>query len=467
MFERSGGEERGRQEARPAAAPAPGWCWSWAQRHPVAAVLEATAPGPKLVATLAPLEAADLDDAGLLEGVSAWERVAAWAVARQAVLLSEMHRRSAGARVGGVADEVAVRLAISGRAGQLLVERAVALDGAPAVADALGSGELDVRKAQTLLAETDHLSPALAHLVIDAVLGRAPSLTVPQLRAAIRRVELNVEPDAAALRCTQARRDRGIRMVPAPDAMAWIHAFLPAVDASTVMAAVDALATAGGTHGGCGEDDRGADERRADALTALCRRVLDTGVGLDGVPLPVRQGRRPHLSVTVNASTLAGLDETPALLAGYGPIPAFIAREIATQADWRAVAAHPTTGELAARSDRTYRATGYRPAGEATGLVVDRDVTCTFPGCRLPSTRCDLDHINPFDPSRPAEHQTIVENLHALCRHHHLLKTHGGWRPDRDPQTGVTTWTSPTGRRYHRGPEQVDLGRDPPEVGGG
>jgi len=434
--------------------------WSWAQRHPRAASLEAAAPGPALVTSLAALEAADLDAETLLEGVAAWERIAAWAVARQAVLVAELHRRSAGATVGGVPDEIAVRLAVSGRSGQLLVERAVALDGAPAVADALGAGVLDVRKAETLLRETDHLSTATASAVQSGVLDRAPGLTVPQLRAAIRRAELTLDPRAAAARCAKARRERCVRLSPAPDAMAWVHAFLPAADALTVMTAVDAVAAGGSPH-----DERGVDARRADALGEICRRVLDAGTGPDGTPLPVRHGRRPHLAVTVNASTLAGLDRTPGVLVGYGPIPADVAREVARDADWRAVAADPATGEIAARSARTYRSSPtYRPRRDVVEAVVDRDATCTFPGCRVPSTRCDLDHLAPFDPGRPADEQTTTDNLHALCRHHHLLKTHGGWRPHRDLATGVTTWTSPTGRVYRRAPVQVDLGRDPPDV---
>ena len=45
-----------------------------------------------------------------------------------------------------------------------------------------------------------------------------------------------------------------------------------------------------------------------------------------------RQGRRPHLSVTLGLGTLAGLDNLPGTLAGFGAIPAGLARSIAASA---------------------------------------------------------------------------------------------------------------------------------------
>ncbi|GAB2493483.1 hypothetical protein GCM10027063_36300 [Promicromonospora xylanilytica] len=75
----------------------------------------------------------------------------------------------------------------------------------------------------------------------------------------------------------------------------------------------------------------------------------------------------------------------------------------------------------------------------------------------------DLDHITPFDhdhdpatepPGTPG--QTRATNLQPLCRAHHLAKTHHGWTPVRDPTTGITTWTAPTGHVYARPPTAVD-----------
>ncbi|MEQ4547931.1 HNH endonuclease signature motif containing protein, partial [Nocardioides kribbensis] len=83
--------------------------------------------------------------------------------------------------------------------------------------------------------------------------------------------------------------------------------------------------------------------------------------------------------------------------------------------------------------------------------VTIRDPRCVFPGCTVPSRRCDLDHITPY---RPLDHggesgQTHPSNLAPLCRHHHRLKTTGSegsppWRYHRNPD-GTYAWTNPHG----------------------
>lgn len=479
---------------------------AWVDRHPVAAALEAMTPGLGLVGVLEELEAADLDGAALVEAVAGWERVAGWVVARQGRLIAEMARRARGVEIDQVPDEVAARLATTRRAAERACDLALALDQAPEVSAALESGLIDARKARVIVEGAERLPAHLAEAVRAEALNRAPGLTAPQLTATLRGLEIAADAQAAEARHVQARAERCVRMSPAPDAMAWIHALLPAPDALTVLTAVDALAAA------CApEDARGIDERRADALVDVLREVLDTGIGPTG-PLPTTQRRRPHLSIVVNPAALQGhpdavlqghpdtvlrgqpdtvlqghpdtvLQRHPdtvlqgdpataahslrgepvaaqpavdrsaahAYLAGYGPVPAAVIHEVARQASWRAVGADPRTGELAARSSRSYR-----PSAAIVGMVIDRDVTCTFPGCRVPSPRSDIDHIEPFDPDEPPERQTTLENLHALCRHHHRLKTQGHWTPVRDAATGVTTWTSSTGHVYTRDPIPID-----------
>jgi len=120
-------------------------------------------------------------------------------------------------------------------------------------------------------------------------------------------------------------------------------------------------------------------------------------------------------------------------------------RAIAADATWRRIFTDPATGEVTGTGARTYR-----PGADLTRTVVARDVTCTFPGCRIAAWRCDLDHLQPFDHNRPDQDQTVPENLHALCRHHHRLKTHTPWQVTRDPVTGATGWTAPTGHHYRR-----------------
>jgi hypothetical protein len=86
--------------------------------------------------------------------------------------------------------------------------------------------------------------------------------------------------------------------------------------------------------------------------------------------------------------------------------------------------------------------------------VVLRDRTCVFPWCTRPARRCDVDHVIPHDPDaeaegRPQPGPTQTDNLAALCRSHHRLKTHSPWRYAM-VVPGVFEWTSPHGHRYRR-----------------
>jgi hypothetical protein len=451
--------ERGRQVAqerarrRAESGPPP----RWEERHPVAARLAEAAPSAGLATELGELVPADCDDPALVEVVAAWERVISWATAAQASTIAEMVRRAGGPREEGfVADEIAAVTGVTPRAGQVLVERAISLMRAPDVHDALADGTLTVRKADTLCRATAHLPPGQAAIVHDAVLAHGSRLTAPQIRATARRVELELDPTAADRRHETARRTRGVWMEPAEDCMAFVHAYLPATDAMRVMTAVDAVAVTAGP-----DDDRGIDARRADALVDVLRRVLDRGVGPDGVDLPVSPRRRPHLNVTLNLSTLLGLRDDPAVLAGYGPIGAQMAREVAAQGAWTFTMVDPRTGEVLQRASK-----GYRPSPTVLQAVVDRTPTCTFPGCGVAASWCDIDHITPYDHDRPGHAQTRTDRLHPLCRHHHVMKTHGRWTPTRDPETGVTTWRSRTGQVYTRDPVAAPFEPGPPGRGG-
>jgi hypothetical protein len=71
-------------------------------------------------------------------------------------------------------------------------------------------------------------------------------------------------------------------------------------------------------------------------------------------------------------------------------------------------------------------------------------------GCGQPAWRCELDHREPFDPSRPADEQTTAENLDARCKHHHEQKTSGGWTVRRIPESGASEWTDPWGITFTR-----------------
>jgi hypothetical protein len=80
------------------------------------------------------------------------------------------------------------------------------------------------------------------------------------------------------------------------------------------------------------------------------------------------------------------------------------------------------------------------------------DVTCVFPFCTRPARGCrpgehdaDCDHITAYGSDGP----TCSANVAPLCRRHHRLKTHGGWRYV-PVERGSYLWTSPVGLRFLR-----------------
>jgi hypothetical protein len=80
----------------------------------------------------------------------------------------------------------------------------------------------------------------------------------------------------------------------------------------------------------------------------------------------------------------------------------------------------------------------YRPGDALARQVRARDRHCRMPGCARPSQSCDLDHAEPWPVGR-----TTAENLGALCRPHHVLKTTGAYRLQTDGRT--TRWQMPSG----------------------
>jgi hypothetical protein len=400
-------------------------------------------PGPELARVLTELHVSSLDDDALMEGVAACERLLAWATARQAEMITAFAAKQPTSRLEFTADAVAARLGTTRRSATLKVDLAASLTACPVVAERLSAGDIDPGKARVIVTEVAEAPAESQHAILMDLLPRAGRLTAPQLRNRIRRAALAADPVAAQRRAAAEEERRAVTLTPTGDAMAYLTFYLPAVAATTALSAIDALAATAATPG----DARSPDARRVDAFTDLLRHVLDTGLTLDGTALSRTQRRRPHIHVTIAASTLLGIDEKPAELAGYGPIPADVARAVAVEGDWLTLATD-SRGLVVGRGRTTYR-----PSAGLAASILARDVTCRFPGCRVPAVRCDLDHIEPFDPGRPAADQTRLENVQALCRHHHRLKTHADWQVRRDPRTGQTTWTTPWGRSYVRDPD--------------
>jgi hypothetical protein len=175
------------------------------------------------------------------------------------------------------------------------------------------------------------------------------------------------------------------------------------------------------------------DVLRADSLTELAATYLaqeDQSFSEHGRPVT--------LNLTIDLPTLLGLAENPGQLSGYGPIPAAIARELAADAKWRRFITDPLTGNLL-----DYGRESYKPPQLLVDFLMARDRTCRFPGCRQSAKRSDIDHARSWDDGGA----TDSANLGVLCRRHHRLKTHGGWKLESFAD-GSCEWLSPAGKKY-------------------
>ena len=393
---------------------------AWSQYRPDGMLADMLAEAP----SIRPPAGRHPEDVGfeILERVGAWDKVIAWAQASQHAEITRFVQHSHAHRPSGVSDEqlragavaeVGLMLRVSRHTADRRVHTATDLvHRLPGVHVALRDGRISLPTARTIAEETTHLPDAEARAVAADVLPTAEERTPGQVRAATRRAVLATDPDAVRTRHEHAVRERGVWLHDEPDGMASLHARLPADQAQGCYAVLDTYARHAQADP---DDDRSMDARRADALVDLIHGTTTTRV-------------TTQIRVTVPYTTLLGLDETPAELAGHRPIPADIARRLATDGTWRRILTDPASGALL-----DYGTTRYTPPPHLREHVITRDRTCTHPGCRIPAHRCDLDHITPFNPNTDTG-PTNAENLHPLCRTHHQLKTTPPLAPHPQPR---------------------------------
>jgi hypothetical protein len=303
----------------------------------------------------------------------------------------------------------------------------------------LGRAGITQRHATELTGALDGVEPEFRDRLLGPALELAESLPVGTFRRRLRALIDTVRAVTLTERHEQALMQRRIVLEPVEDGMAWLHAFVPAVEAHAIHGRLTAQAKALAGHP---EETRTRDQLRADIYGDL---LIDGDT--DTLP-PEARGIRATVVVTVPVLALMGVDpDGIATVEGVGPIPMARARELAAGADgWMRVLTHPETG-IVLSGGRTR----YRPPPELARLVRWRAETCMAPGCTIPAARCDIDH-------NIAWHQggtTALWNLAPFCKGHHIVKHHGGWCVQQiQGSGGAILWTSPTGRQYRVEPQR-------------
>jgi hypothetical protein len=345
------------------------------------------------------------------------------------------------------AAEIAAALTWTKRFAKARLEESWALvERLPAVWAVLRAGSIDLYKARVLLEGTGAVPESLARRIVAGILPEAPSLTTGQLAYRLRRLVLEADPAAAKNNYERAVGERKVVRGVNPDGTGYLSGCnLPVEQAAAADERLDALARAAKQAG----DDRPMDLIRADIYLSL---LTGTYTG----PTPIH--RRGVVELTVDLATLMGLADHTAELAGWGPVIADIARQIARAREgdgdgemiWRFSVTDPFTGALLhhgttrapAESGGRRKDPRRRPTPRQRALVIARDRTCRGPGCRVPAHRTELDHRLDHAKGGP----TQVWNLDAKCGACHDLK-HSGWTARYNPFDD-TTWTSLLGHTY-------------------
>ncbi|WP_279432351.1 HNH endonuclease signature motif containing protein [Aeromicrobium phragmitis] len=230
----------------------------------------------------------------------------------------------------------------------------------------------------------------------------AATHTVSELRRWVKRFIARHEPEETEKRYAEIVAERSVTIHHDEDGTGSLYAEnLP----SYVLAGIDRRLDHAAKS--LTEDDRTLAQRRADVF-------VDALDHIDPDNEPAR-GTNLAIGVMVPASTLAGVDDQPAISADRDWIlPANVLRVLATSGDpfWYRLFVDERDDVLAV----SYH--GYSPPEHLKNAIRYRDGTCRYPGCLRTVAKCDLDHREPWPHG-----QTCADNLWALCRHHHKLKT--------------------------------------------
>jgi Domain of unknown function (DUF222) len=382
------------------------------------------------------------DEATLVDGIADLEHVKSVAAAGQARLTAALdHKRRAreaaegvpaAQRARGLAGEIALARHDSPTRDERHLGFARALvHEMPHTLAALEAGVLSEWRATLIVKESACLS-LQDRATLDMEMCADQSTLAGQgdkrITAAAKQIAYRLDPHAVVERAARAESERTVTIRPAPDTMTYVTVLLPVAKGVGVYAALKHAA------------DTTFDERSRGQIMAdtLYERV--TGRPAD-VAEPVA------VNLVMSDQSLFGGDDHAALVEGYGPIPAAVARNLVNAAatDARSTATlrrlyrHPNTGALAAMESRA------RAFPKALArFIALRDQTCRTPYCDAPIRHTD--HATPHSQGGP----TNTLNGLGMCERCNYDKESPGWHVTTHDQNGVHTaeFTTPTSRHY-------------------
>lgn len=352
--------------------------------------------------------------------------------------------------------EIAVATRLADRTVQAMMGRATELVSTlPAVLEALESGRISIGHTRVILEHATGIEGAAREHYERITVARAEATTPGKLATTAKIAAARLRPGTFEDRHAEARDLRRVSIRDLDDGMSELSHLLPTPYAAAIFDRLTRQAKAVAATG----DPRSRDQLRSDIATDL----LLTGEPASGKDAPhtAADGIRAEIAIIIPALTLLGLDNEPATLAGRGPIDLDTACRLASKApEFLRVLTDPV-------SDLIITADTRRPSSALRRYLEARDRHCQFPTCNQDARYSDLDHTVAWQDGG----KTVPGNLAAMCRGHHTLKHHGGWRVEQT-SPGVLKWTSPLGNvvmsqappgpRFSAAPDVEDSEESPP-----
>lgn len=370
-------------------------------------------------------QAALLDVAGLAESVEATEADGRTIVVRDASV-AEIALTTAQ-------SEAAVRRSLA-------VARGLA-QSLPQAKQALADGQLDPAKAAMLAHAANRVPAEMRPALESQLLEPARTLHARDFHIAAEQAVRGLDPEGAERRRLMAMRRRAVWVGPDEDGHSILSARLASGDAHRCLRSIEDAVRSRRDAVNAAHDAADLERPNLGMLHAeelVARLVTEVRTESD---LPPGVRVVTEVQIQVDLHTLAGLQEKPGLLDGVTPLCLSELREwLADSGDvrFRRLITDPETGRVLDAGSRTYS-----PPASLRRFIVARDGRCIWPGCGTPAIDCDIDHALPWESGG----RTDSDNLNALCRSHHLLKTLAGYRLVR-AGGGGWQFVTPTGEFF-------------------
>ena len=293
---------------------------------------------------------------------------------------------------------------LSGFSADQRVKLARQLPELEATQTALEAGEIGIEHALEIARATDDLGAGAETELLSAAHQKDPA----ELRQAAKEIRHRVDAAGMARQALEQLRKRRLHLFNLPDGMVGLEGALPPEGGVALRLTLDAL-TGVPPKG----DERTQQQRHADALMELCRRQLDSGT------LPRVNGRKPHLTVVVQAETLAGEAGAPAAhLEGAGPISGETAKRLLCGGSASVLAVDKQGVALDLGRSRRLATEPQRR------VLVAQNRYCIFQSCNWEARFCEPHHLDEWALGGG----TSVKRMVPLCNQHHALVHEGGWK---------------------------------------